>query len=262
MTAPARLLWALPALAGALLAGTLAWVVGMPGGEQTLGAFATSVAARNAAQVSNAHRAARALDGAVVGPGEEFSFNERVGPWGPERGYRRAPVSYAGDIIWDWGGGVCQTSTTLYNAALLAGMTITERHRHHWPSDYVPPGLDAAVAQYDVDLRFRNPLNRPVTIRSRIEGDRLVCEIVGRGRAPVRYRIQREVERVARPARVIRPSAQLASGRRRVVTRGRPGYRVVVYRVAVRSGHETCRELLHVDTYPPANSLIEIGSRE
>jgi hypothetical protein len=90
-------------------------------------------------------RAAAALNGAVIAPGRELSFNHVVASWTPDRGFVLAPVSYDGQLVVDWGGGVCQTSTTLYNAALLAGMEITERHRHFWPPRYAPPGADAAV---------------------------------------------------------------------------------------------------------------------
>src|SRR5207302_1442552 len=81
---------------------------------------------RTKAQKRNAILALKKLDGAVIAPGETFSFNTRVGTWSRDQGYRRAPVSYNGTLIASWGGGVCQTSTTLYNAALLAGMKIID----------------------------------------------------------------------------------------------------------------------------------------
>ena len=82
----------------------------------------------------------RGKSAAIVLPGQVFSFNKTVGSWTADRGYVRAPVSYDGELIKSWGGGVCQTSTTIYNAALMAGLEILERHHHHWPARYAPLG--------------------------------------------------------------------------------------------------------------------------
>src|SRR3989337_693852 len=120
----------------------------------------------------------KAVDGKVLQAGAEFSFNRTVGSWSADRGYVKAPVSYDGELIPSWGGGVCQVSSTLYNAALLAGLEILERHRHRFPARYVPPGQDAAVAQLDIDLRFRNPYRWPVRIEAEAEGDEVICRIL------------------------------------------------------------------------------------
>ena len=161
------------------LAGALA--VRLPGDDQTLGIYTTSLKGRTHSQAFNARRAARALRGVRIGPGEVFSFNARVGPWNAASGYRKAPVSYDGELMRSYGGGVCQTSTTLYNAVLLAGLEVVERHRHIRPPLYVAPGRDAAVAMPGVDLRFRNPYPYPVRLEDTATGDRLVVAVRGRG---------------------------------------------------------------------------------
>src|SRR4029079_1760520 len=118
------------------------------------------------------------LNGTVVKPGETFSFNKIVGTFSRDQGYRKAPVSYNGQLVDSWGGGVCQTSTTLYNTALLGGMTIVERNRHRFCPSYVPPGRDAAVAFNTIDLKFRNPYDFPVRIQAVDRRDRLEVEIL------------------------------------------------------------------------------------
>mgnify|MGYP005843172321 CR=1 FL=1 len=244
------LAWALPGAPAAALVAVGAWLLTLPGGERQLAAFATSLRGRTQSQVQNVRLALAALDGAEVEPGGEFSFTRTVGPWTRDRGYRKAPVSYSGDLTLDWGGGVCQASSTLYNAALLAGLPIGERHRHYWPASYVPPGRDAAVAYPSTDLRFRNPLPAPVRISAHIEGESLVVRLFSRARPP-RVAVHHALLSVAAPTTVVRARATPAG---QGVFRGQPGCEVAVYRVF--AGPYPRRELVSHDTYPPQHRII------
>ena len=144
-----------------------------PAREVELAGYATSLRGRTGSQRINARKAAKALDGRIIAPGAIFSFNKVVKSWSFDQGYLKAPVSYDGERSRAYGGGVCQTSTTLYNAALLANLPIIERHTHVFAPHYVPPGRDAAVAQLTIDLRFRNPYAWPIRIRAIANGDTL-----------------------------------------------------------------------------------------
>jgi len=122
------------------------------------------------ARATNIALAAKAINGTVVAPGEEFSFNETVGSTTAERGYKEAIVFRGGKKDENFGGGVCQVSTTLCNAAHAAGMTITERHDHSLPVLYVKDGLEAATSQSGkLDFKFVNKKNHPVTISAGVE---------------------------------------------------------------------------------------------
>src|SRR5687768_10708784 len=121
------------------LGGAVAWSATHRKREFELSHFVTVMRGRTPNQAHNAALAARSIDGVWIKPGETFSFNKVVGSWSSDTGYKRAPVSYDGELVPAWGGGVCQTSSTLYNAALLAGLTVTERHRHRWLAKYVAP---------------------------------------------------------------------------------------------------------------------------
>jgi vancomycin resistance protein YoaR len=250
-------------LAAALLAVAVAGAVLAAGRaapqERVIAAYTTSLAQRSAGQIENALSAARSLSGAVVPPGETFSFNHRVGPWTADRGYRRAPVSYDGELILATGGGVCQTSTTLYGAALLAGMEIIERHRHFWPVNYARPGLDAAVAHPDIDLRFRNPLTAPVRLRARRSGDRLVVELLSTAGAG-RYSVETEQLAVHRPTTTVVPDPRLDPGQVLPATRGQPGREVAVYRVRHRADGTCERTLISRDSYPTLNRVMKVGA--
>lgn len=210
------------------------------GEEKTLGSYGTSLRARTRSQAFNALRAARSLDGVVLQPGETLSFNKRVGPWNAAAGYRKAPASYDGELMRSYGGGVCQTSTTLYNAVTLAGLEVVERHRHIRPPAYVAPGRDAAVAMPRIDLRVRNPYPCPVRIEARSVGESLVVAVRGRGhRRPVR--MHTEVETVALPVRV-RDAGKWK--------RGQPGFTALTYR---QSGDQA-KVSSHL-SYPPVSGL-------
>ena len=156
--------------------------------EVELAGYATSLRGRTGSQRHNAKKSAQALDGKVIAPGALFSFNAVVRSWSWNQGYVKAPVSFDGELIRAYGGGVCQTSTTLYNAALLAGLPIVERHPHVFAPHYVPPGRDAAVAQRNIDLRFRNPYPWPIRIAASTNEDRLEIRLFRGGEAACRHR--------------------------------------------------------------------------
>ncbi len=109
--------------------------------------------------------ATESLNNYLLLPGEIFSFNTANGPRTAERGYRPAPVIMGNTVVPGLGGGVCQVSTTLYNAVLRAKLEVVERYPHSQPIGYVPPGMDATVAD-TVDFRFRNSTDRLIMIRS------------------------------------------------------------------------------------------------
>ncbi|NLW44688.1 MAG: VanW family protein [Syntrophomonadaceae bacterium] len=118
------------------------------------------------------------INNQIVWPGETFSFNEVVGPRTPERGYRMAPV-IGGDGL-GFGGGVCQVSTTLYNAVLDAGLEVVERHPHSSRVPYVAPGKDATVVFDALDFRFRNNTDYPVIIKAGMSRGKISVQIIGK----------------------------------------------------------------------------------
>ncbi len=226
----------------------LVTVVAKPN-EVIISRYATSLDGRNRAQRHNADLALSRLDGVVIAPGQIFSFNARVGTFSKDQGYRKAPVSYNGQLVSSWGGGVCQTSTTLYNTALLAGMDIVERNRHRFAPSYVPPGRDAAVAFNTIDLKFRNPYDFPVRIHAIDRNDRVEIEMLG----PHALTIKPEV--VTQMAAVHEPGVYLIGdggefGRRR--NSGKQGFEVNVFRII---GDR--KELISSDSYPAMNRIVQ-----
>ncbi len=123
----------------------------------------------------NIRLAARRMNGTIVPPGRVFSFNDTAGD-----GYGTASTLVEGKRFDAEGGGLCQVSTTLYNAVLLAGLGIVERSPHSGPVSYAPPGLDAAVSRDEgTDFKFRNQTKHPVAIDARVDGNRLFVAVHG-----------------------------------------------------------------------------------
>ena len=134
--------------------------------EKVIGRYVTYYNPRNRNRSHNIELATRSLDSTVVFPGETFSFNRTIGQRTVERGYRQAPVIVRGELSEGVGGGICQVSSTLFNAVDNAGLQIVERYAHSRHVTYVPPGRDATVSWYGPDFAFRNTLNQPVLIRA------------------------------------------------------------------------------------------------
>lgn len=129
-----------------------------------LSSFTTGVGGGNG-RVQNIILSTDSLNNTLLLPGEILSFNETVGSPTAERGYQLAPIIVGGEVVPGYGGGICQTATTLYNAALKAGLEIVERHRHTMPIDYVAPGMDATIAYDSLDLKIKNNRSTPIIIK-------------------------------------------------------------------------------------------------
>lgn len=127
----------------------------------------------------NIELAAQAISGHVVRPGESFSFNQTTGERTHEKGYVDAPVFVDGKLVPDAGGGVCQVSTTLFNAVLLSGLKVTNRANHFGPVNYAPLGRDATVSYGSIDFSFTNNLKNPVYIFTVYEAGRISVYILG-----------------------------------------------------------------------------------
>ncbi len=142
-----------------------------------IGQYTTYFNRRKRARVQNISLAVEAINNHVVFPGEVFSFNEVVGKRTLEKGYLPAPIFIKGKIYRDFGGGICQVSSTLFNAADKAGLEILERHSHSRRVPYVPPGRDANVSWYGSDFTFKNRYNQPILIRAKVYGGAVMIMI-------------------------------------------------------------------------------------
>lgn len=141
--------------------------------------FSTSYATSQSGRKNNVRLALEEFNGMVVEPGQIVSFNEITGEKTAEKGYKQAKIILNGVYVEGYGGGVCQSSTTLYNALILADLEILEAHSHSLPISYVPLALDAMVSEGYADLKFKNNLNYPIYIKCWGNDEKVYVEIYG-----------------------------------------------------------------------------------
>lgn len=226
------------------------------------GRFSTTLFGRTSAQRHNIALAASFLDEVVLSSGEVFSFAEVVGPTSRDRGFRKANAIRDGELSPEFGGGICQLSSTVYNAALLANLKIVERHRHLWQVRSVPPGLDAAVAYGHYDLKFQNDGRYPLVLHVSVEGDRMIASLTCPQPNPTRVRINRRYTEVERKNEWVVRTPSLDRGDRVVKRRGKTGCRVLVERIAETAGQEPKAEVVSEDYYPARDRVVLVGIAE
>jgi vancomycin resistance protein YoaR len=205
--------------------------------------------------------AARRINGYILYPGQVFSFNQVVGPRDREHGFKEALEIVDGEFVPGIGGGVCQVSSTLYNAVLLANLAIVERTNHSKPLGYVGLGRDATVAYGALDFKFANDTGAPVVILAEAAKNRLTVGIVGREPLTVAVEIVAADRQVILPAVVKKQDPELYLGETRVDRQGKPGYEVTTLRVVRTGGREIRREVLARDRYQPENTVVKVGAR-
>lgn len=238
----ACLLHASPAAAGGKAAYPHLW-----------GGFSTTLAGRTAEQRGNAARAALDLDGVLIAPGAKFSFNEHVGARDAMKGYTPAPIIGArGDLSDMPGGGICQLATSIYNAALEAGMEIIERHPHSRAVAYVPPGRDATITTWRKDLKLRNPHRFPLLLRIRVAEGRLTVGFWSVTDKPFRVLINSDIIPIEPETVFTGPGPRPQSASRT----GNRGFSVVTRRIVTGGGTDR-EEILSRDTYPAPTRILQ-----
>ena len=142
-----------------------------------ISSFSTNVSDSTGGRKHNVKMALEKFNGLVINPNEEISFNSITGPHTSENGYKSAIVIYNGEFTDGIGGGICQASTTLYNALLTSGVQINEVHKHTLPIRYVPLALDAMVSEYTADLKFVNTTDYPMFIKTYSDSESVTVEV-------------------------------------------------------------------------------------
>ncbi len=225
----------------------------------TLSTYSTNYNAGYTARSTNLKIASSKINGTVLLPGEEFSFNKIVGKRTIQDGYQNAPIYENGKVVDGLAGGICQISSTLYNAVLLANLEIVERRNHNFTSTYVPEGRDATVVYGAIDFKFKNTREYPIKINSSVSGGVATFTIKG-----IKQETEYDVKIFTNVAQVIPFSEELeedssiAPGTKTVVQAGHNGSKVNSYRALYLNGKEISRELLATDTYKVMNRIVKV----
>lgn len=228
-----------------------------------LGSYSTNYATSSEARATNVAVATRSINGKVVMPGETFSFNEVVGERTRARGYKEAGVIVNQKLESGFGGGVCQVSSTLYNALLRSNIKMTERVHHTFPSSYVPTGLDATVDWGNIDLKFKNTFKYPIYIQGYTGGREVGFNIYSNSElARTKCEVTSEIYKKIEPKTEYINDSNLQAGMIEVVKSAHTGYRVKSYRNVYKDGKFVAKELIANDYYVPVNGVIKRGTRK
>jgi vancomycin resistance protein YoaR len=224
--------------------------------DSIIASFKTKFALNDRA--TNIMLATKGASNVLVMPGETYSFNELVGARTPDKGYKEAPVIRNKRLEQDFGGGVCQVSTTLHNAVLRAGIIPIERMHHSMPVAYVPKGTDATVFYNAVDYKFINTLNYPIYVNGYILNDEVVFEIYSNSTLKAKtYDIVSEVyKEVPRKIKYIK-DLSLDEGEEFIDNKGSDEFKVRVYRIVYENGRQISKGLIYDDHYKSVDKIIK-----
>ena len=224
----------------------------------------TTETTKNENRNNNIALSARAINGITVLPGETFSFNQTTGERTAAKGYKEAAAISGGQSKDEIGGGVCQTSSTLFNAVARANLEIVERNPHAWPSSYVEKGFDATVNWPGLDFKFRNNTEYPIFILASYNKRKVTVNLYGMSLgSDVRIDLESDViQTIPQPegvSRVLNP--ELPPGTEKKTVTGRKGYVVETWKIWYQGNRETRRELLFKTTYKAYQETIEYNPR-
>ncbi len=214
---------------------------------------------RYGGRAHNVRLATSRLNGAIIAPYGELSFNTQVGSRYRSDGYRQAPVIENGVMVDGIGGGTCQVASTLHASAFIAGFEMKEYTPHSRPAGYVPMGLDATVVWPQVDLVIQNPFPFPIQIAATTRGRRLTVELLGSRDAPeVKWRRHTLSTSGYEVREIVDPS--LAEGERQISQSGIMGYVIRRTRTISQGGLEPIVQR-RVIRYPPTDRVVLVGTR-
>ena len=226
----------------------------------TISKFSTKYDASNINRSTNLEIAARKINGKVLMPGEVFSFNTVVGKRTIEEGYKDAKIYADGGVVDGLAGGICQISSTLYNAVLFANLEIVERKNHSYPASYIQVGRDATVVYGTKDFQFRNSRSYPIKLEASVKNG--VAEFIIYG---VQEAEEYEIKILPVTTGTIPygttyvQDPSLAPGQQVVSQSGHLGYRVTTYIEKRLNGEVVSKDILSNDTYSPMQTIIRVG---
>lgn len=217
-----------------------------------LSEFSTAFNQENTARTHNVTLASKKINGIILEPNAEFSFNQTVGERSISNGFKNAPVIYDGEFVEGVGGGVCQVSTTLYNAALLSGLEIIEYHPHSLKVAYVAPSFDAMVSGTFADLKFKNTSDSEVYILSKIENGRLFISVYGKDNGITYERKSVKIKDIFPPEMKI-----VYGDEEKIIKNEKNGLESEGYLISYKNGVRTAVKKIRKDKYGAVQGIIQ-----
>ena len=232
--------------------------------KDVMGTYTTNYSSSAYGRKMNVANGANKINGTVVYPGETFSVYENVAPFTKENGYELAGSYENGQTVQTYGGGICQVSTTLYNAVIRAELEIKERYPHSMTVAYVPRSADAAIAGTSKDLKFENQNDFPIYIEGTANGSTITFTIYG-----VKEDRDRTVEFESETTSVKQSSGEkiikdptLAEGKKILEQSGHTGYTARLWKIVKINGEETERTVFNNSTYMATSPTYRVGTKK
>ena len=232
--------------------------------KDKIGSFQTNFNAGNVSRSKNLSNAARLINDHVIYPGETFSVHDTISPLTEENGYYAAPSYSNGEVVDSIGGGVCQVSTTLYNAVLKAELEVVERSPHSMVVSYVKPSMDAAIAGDYKDFKFRNDTEVPIYIEGGVYSGTIYFNIYGEETRSD----DREVTFESETTQTMQPGADKITYDKtkpasytKVTQEAHVGYKAVLWKIVKENG-KTKKTQINSSTYQAVPRYVTKGAAE
>lgn len=228
-----------------------------------ISSYSTSYGSSSEERAFNLELATKSINGTVLMPGEVFSYNDVVGERSAERGYKNAGVIVGNKVENGIGGGICQVSSTLYQAVLRSGLNSVERINHSLPVGYMTKGFDATVAWDSLDYKFKNTFDFPIYIEGVTSGRNVDFNIYGDASASNKtYEIYSEIVENLQPTISTVDDSSIPEGQTVVEQNPSTGYRVKTYRKVYEGGNLVDTQLISTDTYQAVNGITKKGTKK
>lgn len=230
--------------------------------QDVLGTYHTDFSSSASGRSKNVKNGCDMINGTLVYPGEQFSVYKEVSPFDAEHGYELAGSYENGTTVQTYGGGICQVSTTLYNAVILAELQVDERFNHSMIVNYVKPSMDAAIAGTSKDLKFTNNTEAPIYIDGYTSGGVLYFTIYGEETRPSNRVVTYESETLSQTNPGVSLQASGAHPVGYVASSGTPhtGYTAKLWKIVTVDGKEESREAVNSSSYKATNKIITVGT--
>jgi vancomycin resistance protein YoaR len=234
------------------------------GVDRKISEFTTALLLNGEGRLHNIRSTAASIHDLLMKPGDVFDYAAYITQTEAQFGFKEAPVIVNGKLVPGIGGGICQVSSTLYNAVLRAGLSIIERRNHSLPVSYVPLGQDATFAAGHINFKFRNNTEKYLLIRTSVDDQGMTVKLFGQIPSDITYTIESKTVRTLQPEIKYVVNPTLPPGQRRTVAEGRSGYVVDTYRYKKQNGRLIGQERISQDTYAAQPTVIAIrqGSKE
>ncbi|MGB7604605.1 MAG: VanW family protein [Lutisporaceae bacterium] len=229
--------------------------------QDKLGEFSTKFNAADFDRTTNIKVATSSASHVLIRPGEVYSVNETIGPRLAKFGYKDAKVIINNELVPGIGGGVCQVSSTLYNAVLLSNLKIIERKNHTLTLSYVELGRDATISGDYIDFKFLNNTDYPIYIYGEVQGSWVKFTVFGKNENPGRtVKINSVIVKTIPPEIKIIKDATMPVGTEKIEKKAHTGYVVKTERIVYENGKEILREVLGNSNYRVVNGVTRVGT--